>query len=270
MATRAAGAVPGITPGMPEALARPDAATQRWTKGRDGASRRVVHLLSADSELARRIPPRERELADSRLVAPVVRIPPGRWHADPGPGRRPLAYLVLEGTLLRSCRVAERWSTEIVGRDDVLRPWDETTGIAVEARWQALDCVQVAVLEKRLAVVAARWPDLLDELLARTVRRSRDLAVLRSICGIRRLDIRLLVLLRLLAGRWGRVSSRGVHVGVRLTHETLAHLAGAQRPSVSTALARLRARGLVFSEGRELVLAPELPLEVEQALGEVA
>lgn len=229
-----------------------------------------MHLLRADPALGRRIAQEERELASSHLVAPVVRIPTGSWRPDPDPSSRPLAYLVLDGTLLRSCRVGERWSTEILGREDVLRPWDEADDITVHAHWQVLESLQLAIIEQRLVRVAGRWPEVLDELLARTVRRSRNLAVLRSVCGIRRLDVRLLVLLRLLAGRWGRVSSRGIHVGVRLTHETLARLAGAQRPSVSTALARLRGDGLVFSEGREFVLALELPREVDEVLGDVA
>jgi CRP/FNR family transcriptional regulator, cyclic AMP receptor protein len=242
----------------------------RWTKGPDGRSRRLVHLLRADPGLARRVPNDELERADSQLVAAVLRIPVGRWRPDPGAGRRPLAYVVLEGTVLCSCRVGERWSTEILGREDVLRPWEEADGITVETDWQVLEQLQVAIIEKPLATAAARWPDVIDELLARTVRRSRDLAVLRSVYPIRRLDLRLLILLRLLAGRWGHVSPRGVHVGVRLTHETLARLAGAQRPSVSTALARLRRDGLVYCEGREFILARELPREVEQLLGRVA
>jgi hypothetical protein len=230
----------------------------------------MVHLLRADGELARRLPPDDRVVADRQLVAPVVRVPEGPWDAGAQMGRRPVAYLVLEGTLLRSCRVGGRWSSEILGREDVLRPWDEAEGISVEVAWQALESVQLAIIEQRLVLLVSRWPDLVDELLARSVRRSRFLAVLRSVCAIRRLDIRLLVLLRLLAGRWGRVSPRGVHVGVRLTHEALARVVGAQRPSVSATLSRLRCDGLVTTNGRELVLALELPREVEEALGDFA
>jgi CRP/FNR family cyclic AMP-dependent transcriptional regulator len=75
-----------------------------------------------------------------------------------------------------------------------------------------------------------------------------------------------LVLLRVLADRWGHVSPEGIHVDVRLTHETLARLACAQLPSVSTALAsvstalaRLGWRGLVARTGRRFVLP--LPAE---------
>jgi DNA-binding transcriptional ArsR family regulator len=230
----------------------------------------MVRLLEADEELARRIPVSERAVADRHLVVPVVRVPEGRWDGGAHVGRPPFSYLVLEGTLLRSCRVAGRWSSEILGGEDILRPWDEAEGVTVQAEWQALEYVQLAIIEQRLLLAASRWPDLFDELLARSVRRSRFLTVIRCISAIRRLDIRLLVLLRLLAGRWGRVSPTGVHVGVRLTHEALSRIVGAQRPSVSATLSRLREDGLVRSEGRELVLALDLPGEVEEALAEFA
>lgn len=134
-----------------------------------------------------------------------------------------------------SC-VADRWSTEIPGPGDVLRPWEDQEGpdgLAVLQEWHALENADLAVLDRRFVAVACRWSELVDELLARTMRRSRNLAMLRSVAGIRRLDERLLVLLRILADRWGRVCPDGIRLQIRLTHETLARLAGAQRPSVS-------------------------------------
>jgi hypothetical protein len=47
------------------------------------------------------------------------------------------------------------------------------------------------------------------------------------------------MLLWYLAERWGRVTPEGVIVPLRLTHETLARLVGAQRPSVTTAIRQL-------------------------------
>jgi CRP/FNR family transcriptional regulator, cyclic AMP receptor protein len=41
------------------------------------------------------------------------------------------------------------------------------------------------------------------------------------------------------------VHADGIHIDLPLTHELISHLAGAQRPSVSSALARLAARGLI-------------------------
>jgi len=48
-----------------------------------------------------------------------------------------------------------------------------------------------------------------------------------------------------LAERWGRVGRDGVTITLPLTHELLAKLVGAARPSVTTALGDLAARGLL-------------------------
>jgi CRP-like cAMP-binding protein len=143
---------------------------------------------------------------------------------------------------------------------------DEPAGLAYGEAWTALQPLRVALLDARFATVAGRWPPLLEELMARSVRRSRRLVALMSIAGIRRLDLRLLVLLRILADRWGTVSPTGIRVQVRLTHETLARLAGAQRPSVSVALTRLSQAGLLTTDGRRFVLPLELPPEVTREL----
>ena len=67
----------------------------------------------------------------------------------------------------------------------------------------------------------------------------------RAIAQVPRVDARVLVLLWLLADRWGRVSPQGVRVPLSLTHETIGKLVGARRPSVTTALGVLTRRGLV-------------------------
>jgi CRP/FNR family cyclic AMP-dependent transcriptional regulator len=197
----------------------------------------IASLLDVDPEFARRLPRADAELARRHLMVAVEHVPKGRWAPAPPGGRRaPLGCVVLAGSLLRTARVEQRCATELLGREDVLRPWDVLDGpggLACGEDWTALEPVRVAVLDARFAAVAAHWPPLLDELLARTVRRSRRLVALMSVAGIRRLDVRLLVLLRILADRCGTVSPAGIRVDVRLTHETLARLAGAQRPGSS-------------------------------------
>lgn len=201
-------------------------------------------------------------MARRHLVVAVQRFPRGTWTPAADADARPLGFLVLAGGLIHGSCVGDRWSTEILGPGDVLRPWEEEQGLeelAVREEWQALESVELAVLDRRFVRLACRWPELVDELLARTVRRSRHLAMLRSIAGIRRLDDRLLVLLRILAYRWGRVCPEGVRLHVRLTHETLARLAGAQRPSVSTALARLKRDGFIARQGGVFILPASTP-----------
>jgi hypothetical protein len=240
---------------------------ERWFRGPGGDPRRLVALLDADPELGRLLTPEEREQVRQRLFVGVQRVQRGRWRAGADPANRPIGYLVLEGSLIRGRRVEDRWSTELLGPEDVLQPWDEPEppdGVTVETEWTALEPVQLAVLDRRFAAAAGRWPGLLEEMLGRALRRSRLLATLLSISGIRRLDDRLLVLLHLLADRWGVVTPDGIVLRLRLTHETVARLACAQRPSVSTAIARLTEAGLLERRGRQLVLPHRVPTAVEE------
>jgi len=66
---------------------------------------------------------------------------------------------------------------------------------------------------------------------------------MQAIAHLTRVDERLLSLLWMLAERWGRVVPGGVLVSLRLPHRTLAAMVGARRPSVTTALGQLMARG---------------------------
>lgn len=258
-----------LTPTSQElrAAPRPLADHERWFRGKDGEVRRVVALLDADREFGRLLSPEDRALARRQLLVTVQRVDRGRWRVDQDRAGHPLAYVVLAGSLIRGRCVEDHWSTELLGPGDVLQPWDEPQPpdrVTVETEWTALEPVQLAVLDRRFAAAAARWPGLLEELLGRALRRSRLLATLLSVSGIRRLDDRLLVLLRLLADRWGVVTPTGIVLRLRLTHETIARLACAQRPSVSTAIARLSRAGMVERRDRELVLPLDLPSAIAE------
>jgi CRP-like cAMP-binding protein len=79
-------------------------------------------------------------------------------------------------------------------------------------------------------------------------------AHLNATSNVKRVDIRLLALLWYIAERWGRMTSRGAVVTSHLTHTQLASLVGARRPSVTTSLKRLEARGLIAREGEGVVV----------------
>jgi CRP/FNR family cyclic AMP-dependent transcriptional regulator len=74
-----------------------------------------------------------------------------------------------------------------------------------------------------------------------------------------KLDQRLHLLLWEIAERYGRVHPDGVHVELPLTHEVIAHLAGAQRPSLSTSMARLADQGLIHRTESGWLLRGEAP-----------
>ena len=90
---------------------------------------------------------------------------------------------------------------------------------------------------------AAQWPEIFAALVERAARRAERLVVMQAIAHLTRVDDRLLALLWCLAERWGRVVPGGVLVILRLPHRTLAGMVGARRPSVTTALGQLIARG---------------------------
>jgi CRP/FNR family transcriptional regulator, cyclic AMP receptor protein len=65
-------------------------------------------------------------------------------------------------------------------------------------------------------------------------------------------ETRLLVEFWHLAERWGRVGPTGITITLPLTHEMIGELVGATRPSVTTGLGRLAARGLLVREGADV------------------
>jgi CRP/FNR family transcriptional regulator, cyclic AMP receptor protein len=207
-----------------------------------------VQLLDVDPELARGLDPRRAREAGQRLYARVIDIPRGRWSPSAGllDGSRPIGLLILEGVLVREATVGDHPSAELLGPGDLLRAWNDADSEELLPRtidWSALTATRVAVVDQAFAVRAAQWPEVFAALIARAARRAERLVVLQAIAHLTRVDDRLLALLWCLAERWGRVVPGGVLVSLRLSHRTLAGMIGARRPSVTTALGQLMARG---------------------------
>ena len=87
------------------------------------------------------------------------------------------------------------------------------------------------------------WPQIVHALLRRAVRRTMELNVHRAATCHPRADARIALLLWHLAERWGIVEPDGILVPLPLTHRLIGQLVGAERPSVSHALARLSSAG---------------------------
>ncbi|HEX6388566.1 MAG TPA: helix-turn-helix domain-containing protein, partial [Solirubrobacteraceae bacterium] len=207
-----------------------------------------VRLADADPELFAGLTARERDEARVRAVAPTLTVERGRWDVADVPVGDPeacLGLLVLDGMVLRSVTVSSSPRSEIVGPGDVIRPWalDEVTSVPFDSRWQAVLPTRLAVLDERFLAVACRWPKLTLAIVGRLVRRARWLTLQLAISDLRRVDDRLLLFFWHVADRWGRVGPDGVAVALPVTHEMLAQLVCAQRPTVTTALKRLAAEG---------------------------
>jgi len=69
-----------------------------------------------------------------------------------------------------------------------------------------------------------------------------------------RLERRLVLKLRQLADRWGKVTPEGVRLDLRVTHQELADMIGGARESVTVALGRLQDQGEVIVRRRTVIL----------------
>jgi CRP-like cAMP-binding protein len=219
----------------------------------DNGERRAVgiRLLEAQADLADGLSPEDEAQARRHVVALLDSIEPGPWEPAKTYGADPafLGLLVIDGMIARDVELGGRRCSELLGPGDLLRPWDydesELPSVPSESAWTVLEPTRVAVLDRRFARVACRWPELVARLIGRTLRRSRWLAILLTISSMPRVDARVQALLWHLADRWGHVTLDGVVVPVRLTHDMIGRLVGAHRPSVTTALSELAREGRI-------------------------
>jgi len=73
------------------------------------------------------------------------------------------------------------------------------------------------------------------------------------------------------ADRWGRMTRDGARVHLPITHSVLASVVGARRPSVTTALGRLEAQGMIerLGDGEWLLRGapPDAYSAIEETVG---
>ncbi len=210
----------------------------------------AVAVIDVDPDLAEGLAPAEREAATRRLLAPAVDVPAGAWEPDERElGRHhSLGVLIVEGLMTRAITLEGRTTGELLGTGDVLRPWEGEEApphVSLVVTWAAHAPTRLAVLDRRFLSTAARWPVVLEELARRGARRSRALSLQLALGQVPRIEGRLLLLFWRLSDRWGRVTTDGIVIPLRLTHEMLAALVAARRPSVTSALGRLADGGLL-------------------------
>lgn len=224
----------------------------------------VCRVLEEDAALAEAIPARRRAQAVKECVAATKLIAPGRWKGSPSAAGEGIGLLVLSGLLLRRVDVRGSLGSELLGEGDVLRPWQEQDPItlSVTPGWRVIERTRVALLDERFAFRAARYPELTGLLVGRALQRSRHLAINMAIVHQPRVEVRLQMILWHLAERWGHVRSDGIAVQLGLTHEVLADLVAARRPTVTSALSQLAKQGLIRSLARGWLLTGPPPSEL--------
>jgi CRP/FNR family cyclic AMP-dependent transcriptional regulator len=224
------------------------------------AERATISLVDADGDLGDLLAPDEFERARRGALARVQRLSPGEWDAQAAleHDTHHRGFLIVDGLLSRSVEVLGRRCVELLGHGDVMRPWrwdDEGSHVRAEVGWMVLEPSRLAVLDHDLVLRIVPWPELGVELFNRGTRRAHHLAVALAIAHHQRVDDRLLLTLWHLAERWGRVHTDGVVVPLPLSHQRLADLVGAHRPSVTTAMGGLvRAERISRRENGDWVL----------------
>jgi CRP/FNR family transcriptional regulator, cyclic AMP receptor protein len=212
------------------------------------------YLLDLDVDLAEELDVRMRLAARPAVTAVTFEAEAGQLKLSdwlvlsaPGPG-----LLVLDGVMAVNVQVGDRICAELVGAGDLIQPWHcEDAELVCEIGWRALRATRFAMLDAAFAERVQPWPQITLALLRRAGRRTRRLNVQRAIAAQPRLEVRLALVLWHLAARWGKVEPGGVRLSLPLTHQLLGCLIGAERPSVSHALARLAHAGLVSGHGDE-------------------
>jgi CRP-like cAMP-binding protein len=194
-----------------------------------------------------------------------IRLPAGPWPTYDAVDGDVIGMLVVQGLLIRRAGIEGRFGAELVGRGDLIRPWQDESGtltLPLSTTWTATEPTRLAVLDQRFTVLLGRYPTLAGRVLGRAIRRARHLAVNMAIVHQARVDIRLHMLFWHLASRFGRVRGDGVFVPLRLTHAALAELVAARRPTVTSALSALARTGEVRALEDGWLLAGDLPGEL--------
>jgi CRP/FNR family cyclic AMP-dependent transcriptional regulator len=216
---------------------------------------RSLALLDVDPDLGRLLDDRRLDEARAQLMVRQHVVRSGPWDAerlrDAGPDN--VGLFVIDGLMTRELALADNVSAELLGPGDLIRPW-QVEGperlVPFAVRWSVLRDTRLAVLDRRFGAVLVQYPEVNAMLIDRLTERTRRLSVMQAISQLNGVDRRLLTLFWHLAERWGRVTPSGVVVSMDVPHRVIAQLVGARRPTVSTALSRLAARG-------ELVRRPD-------------
>ena len=223
----------------------------------------MAFILREEPDLADGLSPSDREAAVAAFRADVITVSRPLWEPPEYDPKTTYGLLVLEGLLGRRVRIGPAVGTELLSCGDILRPWDEPTlwgMIPPELDWRVFRPVRLAVLDDRITNLIGRRPQLVVNFSGRFLRRARSVAYIMAISHHTRLEDKLLATLWHLASSFGRVTSEGVVIPFRLTHEVLGEIIGAQRPSITTAIRRLHEAGQIKQDaggGYVLIADPE-------------
>jgi CRP/FNR family transcriptional regulator, cyclic AMP receptor protein len=229
----------------------------------------LCRVLLLDPDLASGLDGRRLERARQECIAIEVIVDEGVWNPEEAEGeaaRGGIGLLILDGLLVRRVGAEGRYGAELLGPGDLLRPWEhdgEDATLPFATSFHVNERLKLAVLDLKAAARMAPYPEVVGALVGRAMQRARHFAVTMAIAHYPRIDRRLLLLLWHLADRWGRVTSEGIRIPLRLTHTLLADLVASRRPSVTTGLAQLEHEGYLTRHDNIIVLRGEPPTDFD-------
>jgi CRP/FNR family cyclic AMP-dependent transcriptional regulator len=229
----------------------------------------LCRVLLLDPDLATGLEGRRLERARQECIAIEVIVEEGVWNPEEAEGeaaRGGIGLLILDGLLVRRVGAEGRYGAELLGPGDLLRPWEhdgEDATLPFATSFHVNERLKLAVLDLKAAARMAPYPEVVGALVGRAMQRARHFAVTMAIAHYPRIDRRLLLLLWHLADRWGRVTSEGIRIPLRLTHTLLADLVASRRPSVTTGLAQLEHEGYLTRHDNVIVLRGEPPTDFD-------
>ena len=238
-------------------------------------------LLDLDPDLGRGIDPRHWKLALRSTPVKVVRLPPGPWTLPQSLADRDdiVALIVTDGIISRETALGAPAAVELISQGDVLLPPTDPPDhvfAGAQTSLTALTNTTLIVLSQVFIRAAARWPVLLSNLNRRLESQRQRLTAQGLALHLSRAEDRLLLILWQLADGCGRVTPEGIVLPLSLSHDTLARLSAARRPTITLALHGLEAADLVRRQNGHLLLteaarerADQLtnPADVRSAIG---
>ncbi len=211
-----------------------------------------VSLLEVNPDLGADLTSDQMRLALGELVVPAIRIQGGQL--DSGACAKDdrltgplIGLLVIDGVVVREMTLGPYVSAQLCGPGDLLELHSarDPRCLPALATMSVPGTAVLALLDDRVLAASQRWPRLGGRLVAQAMGQIGDAGAHQAISQLARVEDRLLALFWHLADRWGHVLSDGVRIDLPLTHETIGHLIGARRPTVTLGLKALRAAGLL-------------------------
>lgn len=166
-----------------------------------------------------------------------------------GAGRLALAVIAPDDERERTIGMLEEG-------DLLVRPLEPWAASGPQVRCFAIEDSLVHLVDRPRMEAWMREPALAANLVRVLSAQIADRELAVAIALEPRVERRLLLKLRQLAERWGRVTPDGIRLDLRLTHQELANMVGAVRESVTIAMGRLADAGEIEVRNRALLIRP--------------